>query len=135
MIGLAGVVAVAFAVFEKDLGRFMIQRWKPKDSIQVAHWPTVDRWLRARIALEQTPSTFVVLHMDDDDDMRAYVVSKRVDAHSVEACIWTPYDADESKRRALRRLRSWHELTFPDTIITTGDLPAEEKALWHRHDS
>ena len=124
--------SIAFAVFEKDIGRAMIQRWKPANSIEFYHWPTVNTWVRARIALEQPRDTFVVLHADDKSDMRAYVCSKHARVHLVDACIWTPLDQYATKCEALSELNMWHENTFPDTIITSSGMMSEDdKHAWN----
>jgi hypothetical protein len=127
------VACFAFTVFDKSIGRDVIQRWRPKTQLDLTYWPSVDGWLRARLALEANCTPFVLFKMNEEYKTRAFVCSRDDGVHVLRACVWDPFDDAEAQREIFSDLSAWHKKTFPDLPITIGDLPEQELYTWeHR---
>ena len=130
MLSVAFLLSLTFTIFDKDMGRFVIQRWKPKSALNNCRRSSVNEWVRARLALERDPNTFVIFGMNDDYDARAFVFSNHKGLHVMHACVWHFSDTETEKRRIFSELRTWHEATFPDVVVTIGDVSTEERHAW-----
>ena len=128
------VACLAFTVFDKSVGRDVIQRWKPKNQLDLTYWPTVDGWLRARIALEANGTPFVIFHMNEEYKTRAFVCSRDDGVHVVRACVWDLFDDAGAQTKIFSDLSAWHERTFPDLLITIGELPEQERFAWEERE-
>lgn len=126
------VGCLAFTVFDKTMGRDVLQRWRPKNQLDLAYWPSVDGWLRARLALESSETPFVIFHMNEEYETRAFVCSQDNGIHVLRACVWDAFDDDHRKSVIFANLCAWHEHTFPDAVVTVGDLPDEERHAWEK---
>lgn len=47
-----------------------------ENQLDLTYWPSVDGWLRARLALEADGTRFVLFHMNEDYKTRAFVCSR-----------------------------------------------------------